>query len=145
MTRKAIYLTVFGLLTSVGGVAYVMADELPADMPAVTAPKPTASPKAPVAPPPPSTTAAQDHAHQQGMDHGGQQMHDQMMQDHQMGMQGMQQQGMQQQGMGGMAAQGGKAGMPMKPGKDCCPSKGMKPADKPMAMPSDKPMPMNDM
>ena len=118
MTRKAIYLTVFGLLTSVGGVAYVMADELPADMPAVTAPKPTASPKAPVAPPPPSTTAAQDHAHQQGM---------------------------QQQGMGGMAAQGGKAGMPMKPGKDCCPSKGMKPADKPMAMPSDKPMPMNDM
>jgi hypothetical protein len=136
MTKKAIYIAVFGLLAGSAGVAYVMADEPPADMQVVQAPTPKASP-APVAA---ATQAAQDHAHRQGMDHGAEQMHDGMMQDHQQGMQNM-----QQQGMGGMAPQGGQAGMPMQPGKDCCAGKGMKPSGQPMPMPSDKAMPMKDM
>lgn len=138
MTKKAIYLAVLGLLAGSAGVAYVMADEPPADMRVVPAPKPKASPApAPAAAP---TQAGQDHAHRQGMDHGAQEMHGEMMHDHEMGMQKM-----QQQGMGGMGPRGGQAGMPMQPGNDCCAGKGMKPTDKPMPMPSDKPMPMNDM
>ena len=53
--------------------------------------------------------AAPAHAHQQGMDHGGQQMHDQMMKDHQAGAQKQQGQPAQQdqQGMSGMAGMSG--------------------------------------
>jgi protein CpxP len=97
---------------------------------------------APATPPPAAQpTPSPSHPHQQGMDHGGQQMHDQMMQDHQSGMQ--KQQG--QQGMPGMAgtssgsAAANGSGMADKPASGCCemPMKKAKPAPKPMA---DKPM-----
>jgi hypothetical protein len=138
MSKKAIYLAVLGLLAATAGVGYVLADEGPADIKLVQAPKPNApSPGAAPAP----TPGAQDRAHTEGMKHGAEEMHGEMMQDHQMGMQNM-----PQQGMNGMAPQGSQAAMPMDPGKDCCAGKGMKPAAKPMPMPSaDKPMPMKDM
>ena len=141
MTKKAIYLAVLGLLAGSAGVAYVMADEPPADMKVVTAPKPVSSPALAPSPAPASAPGAQDRAHMDGMKHGADEMHGEMMQDHQMGMQNM-----PQQGMGGMAPQGGSAAMPMEPGKDCCAGKGMKPGAKPMPMPSaDKPMSMDHM
>ncbi|MDX3910610.1 MAG: hypothetical protein QHC67_12440 [Sphingobium sp.] len=99
------------------------------------------------APPPAAQpTPSPSHAHQQGMDHGGQQMHDQMMQDHQAGMQKQQgQQGMA--GMSGGAAPSNGSAMADKPMSDCCemPMKKAKPAPKKKA---DKPMadkPMSDM
>jgi len=136
MSKKAIYLAVLGLLAATAGVGYVLADEAPADIKLVEAPKPNTPSPAP-------TPGSQDRAHTEGMKHGAEEMHGEMMQDHQMGMQNM-----PQQGMNGMAPQGSQAAMPMDPGKDCCAGKGMKPAAKPMPMPmpsADKPMPMKDM
>ena len=101
--------------------------------------------------PAPAQTAPA-HAHQQGMDHGGQQMHDQMMKDHQAGAQKQQGKPAQQdqQGMSGMAGMSGGSpasngsGMAGKAKSGCCkmPMKKAKPAAKkktakPMA---DKPM-----
>lgn len=142
MSKKAMYLAVLGLLVATAGVGYVLADESPADMKLVEAPKPTAPSPSPTQAP---TPGAQDRAHTEGMKHGAEEMHGEMMQDHQMGMQNM-----PQQGMGGMAPQGSQAAMPMDPAKDCCAGKGMKPAAKPKPMPmpmpsADKPMPMKDM
>lgn len=145
MTRNQKYAAVLALLAGTVGVGYVLADEAPADLKVVEAPKPAI----PASPAPAPTSGTEDRAHMDGMKHGAQEMHGEMMQDHQMGMQNM-----PQQDMGGMAPQGGSAAMPMQPGKDCCAGKGMKPAakpkpkpmpsaDKPMPMPSpDKPMPM---
>jgi hypothetical protein len=73
----------------------------------------------------------------QGMDHGGQQMHEQMMKDH-------------QQGMANMPATPPKPASPPKdaaapmPMQDCCMDKPMAPKDKPMA-PKDSAMPMKHM
>lgn len=134
MTKKAIYLAVIGLLAGTAGVGYVLADEAPADMKTVEAPKP----KAPSTPAPVPSHSAQDRAHMDGMKHGAEEMHGGMMQDHRMGMENM-----QRQGMSGMGPQAGQAGMPMEAGKDCCAGKGMKPGGKPMPKPSaDQPMPM---
>lgn len=91
-----------------------------------------------VAPNKPAAAATKPKAgneHRQGMQHGGQQMHDQMMMDHQMGMQNMQNmqnmQGMQGQGQSGMnMGCGGKGGC-----KDKMKAMGSdKPADAPMPM-----------
>ena len=106
-------------------------------------------------PAPAQPTPTPSQAHMQGMDHGGQQMHDQMMKDHQAGMQKQQGQPDQQsqQGMSGMAGMSGGAaasngsGMADKPKSGCCkmPMKKAKPAAKKKAA---KPMadkPMSDM
>lgn len=101
-----------------------------------------ATPQSAPAEPKPSAS----HAHQQGMDHGGQQMHDQMMQDHQAGMQ--KQKGQQgasgMAGMSGGSSQGSGSGMAGKSKAGCCkmPMKKAKPAAKKKAgMPmGDKPM-----
>jgi hypothetical protein len=70
----------------------------------------------------------------QGMDHGGQQMHDQMMKDH-------------QQGMANMPATPPKDPAAKKPMKGCCMDKPMAPKGKPMAPKDakDPAMPMKDM
>lgn len=137
MTKKALYIAIFGLLAGTAGVGYVLADEAPADMKVVVAPKP----QAPASPAPAPTPGVQDRAHMDGMKHGAEAMHGEMMHDHQMGMQNM-----PQDGMSGMPPQGDPAAMAAMPAKDCCAKKGMKPAAKPMPMPSaDTPMPMKDM
>jgi len=100
-------------------------------------------------PAPAQPKPAPAHAHQQGMDHGGQQMHDQMMQDHQAGMQKPQGKPDQpgQQGMSGMSGMSGGtngSGMAAKPKGGCCkmPMKKAKPAakKKPAKPMADKPM-----
>lgn len=85
------------------------------------------------------------HAHQQGMDHGGQQMHDEMMQDHQSSAQQQQQAQPNQQGMPGMSGMSGMSkGAGMPPRAKAKKSVRRKPATRPMpkapAMPADKPM-----
>ncbi|NNM77764.1 hypothetical protein HJG53_12680 [Sphingomonas sp. ID1715] len=80
---------------------------------------------------PPQATAAPaksgaPHAHQKGMQHGGQQMHDKMMHDHEMGMQSMSKKSGMKMGCGDKAGCKGK-GMKGMTDKD-------KPADKPMPM-----------
>lgn len=85
----------------------------------------------PKAAPAPATTPAEDHAHMQGMNHGGQLMHDQMMKDH-------------QQGMAKKPAAPAKDPAAKMPMQDCCMDKPMAPKDKPMA-PKDSAMPMKDM
>ena len=76
--------------------------------------------------------AAPAHAHQQGMDHGGQQMHDQMMKDHPQGMQSMT-----------MPPADGAAAKPAM--KDCCEGDAMKPKDGAMPKTKDGAMPMKHM
>ena len=101
-----------------------------------------AAPQHAPAQPKPSTA----HAHQQGMDHGGQQMHDQMIQDHQAGMQKPQgQQGAAgMAGMSGGSSQGSGSSKAGKPKSGCCkmPMKKAKPAakKKPATPMADKPM-----
>jgi hypothetical protein len=138
MTKNGKYALGFALLTGVVGVSYVLADEPPPDFRAAKALKPAVSATAAPAP----TSAAEDHAHMEGMKHGAQDMHGEMMRDHQMGMQTM-----PQKGMGGMGPKAGATAMPMKPAKGCCAGNGMKPAAKPKPKPkpmpsADKPMPM---
>ncbi|WP_180896945.1 hypothetical protein [Caulobacter flavus] len=93
------------------------------------------APKAQTQPAPAaSAQTPPDHAHMQGMDHGGQQMHDQMMKD-------------DQQGMANMPATPPKDPAAKKPMKGCCMDKPMAPKGKPMAPKDakDPAMPMKDM
>jgi periplasmic protein CpxP/Spy len=78
----------------------------------------------PQANPAPSPTHKPAQTHQQGMQHGGQTMHDTMMKDHASGMKKKK----------GMQSSSDKP--PMK--KGCCMGKTMP------SMPADKPMPMHD-
>lgn len=127
-TFLAATVSLFATLTFAAGTAL-----------AQSTPAPAQSPPAPAQPTP-------SQAHMQGMDHGGQQMHDQMMRDHQAGMQNQQDQqgssGMSPgPGMSGMSGMSNGAGMAGKPKSACCKRK--KPAPhKPAAqpMPADKPM-----
>lgn len=100
-------------------------------------------------PPPPQKQAAQPaqtdqhRAHQRGMQHGGQQMHDRMMQDHRKGMQTM-------QGHSGMPNMQAQPGMPKMEGHSgmsmgCGSSNGGAGCDAKKDKPQDQSMPMNDM
>ena len=118
-------------LTAVAGILMLGTVAAFADEP------PKAAQAAKPAPAPP----AQSHEHKQGMEHGGQDMHDRMMKDHREGMQNMPNHSGSSGSANGPSQPAHAAPPPKASGSGCCKDK---PMDKPMK-PADKPMPMNHM